>query len=146
MFESSARTLKILAAVTWYIGGIVLFVKGISLLEQALVLNQEVRWIWFAFIAGILIGSVKTKFIFIKSCKKNLARINSLENPKIWQFFRAGFFFFLLLMILTGAYLSRAAHGNYTFLISVAVLDFSIGTALLGSSYVFWKRESGTNL
>jgi len=142
MFGTSARVLKILAAITWYIGGIILFAKGLSLLEQALMINQEIRWIWYAFLAGLLIGSIKAKFIFIKSCKKNLARIGSLDQPKIWQFFRTGFFFFLALMILTGVFLSKAAQGNYIFLISAAVLDFSIGTALLGSSFVFWKRVS----
>lgn len=142
MFNTSASMLKILAAITWYGGGIILFFKGISLLEEAVTMHRDMRWIWLAFLAGLLIGSVKVKFIFIRSCKKNLARIDALEKPKIWQFFRAGFFFFLLLMILTGMFLSKAAHGNFTFLISVAVLDFSIATALLGSSYIFWQNWS----
>jgi len=43
-------------------------------------------------------------------------------------------------MIVLGATLSRLAHNNFPFLISVAVLDISIATALLLSSHLFWKQ------
>jgi len=85
---------------------------------------------------------LKAKFLFTKSCRKNLDRIKNLENPKIWQFFRPGFFGFLAFMILAGTSLSRMAHNNYPFLINVAVLDLSISTALIVSSRVFWKHEA----
>ena len=45
-------------------------------------------------------------------------------------------------MILGGAVLSRLAHGRYAFLIGVATLDLTIAVALVGSSYVFWQRQS----
>jgi hypothetical protein len=45
-------------------------------------------------------------------------------------------------MILAGTTLSRVAHGNYPFLIGVAIVDFSIGIALLGSCYIFWTHKS----
>jgi len=48
-------------------------------------------------------------------------------------------------MILTGATLSRMAHGNYPFLIGVAIVDFSISVALLGSSYVFWRPQNSVS-
>jgi hypothetical protein len=137
----SRRTLKILAAVVWYVGGVVLFLKAGSLLVEANALRPGAHWLLFAVAAGALIGGVKARFIFNRSCRKNLARIDALSDPRIWLFFRPWFFFFLLLMIATGATLSRTAHGNYPFLIGVAVLDFAIGTALLASSYVFWRQK-----
>jgi hypothetical protein len=136
------RTLKILAALFWYIGGIILVLKGGSLLIQADTLKPEQNWTWLAVVIGLLIGGLKAKYFFSKSCKKNLKRINFLSEPKIWQFFRPGFFLFLLIMIVTGVTLSRLAHNNYIFLISVAILDISIATALIGSSYVFWKEKA----
>ncbi len=135
------RTLKILAALFWYIGGIILVLKGGSLLIQADTLKPEQNWTWLAVVIGLLIGGLKAKYFFSKSCKKNLIRIDLLNNPKVWQFFRPGFFLFLLIMIVTGVTLSRLAHNNYIFLISVAILDISIATALIGSSYVFWKEK-----
>ena len=84
---------------------------------------------------------MKAKFIFSKSCQKNLDRIDTLLKPKIWQFFRIRFFAALTLMVLVGITLSILAHNNYPMLISVALLDISIGIALLGSSYVFWVKK-----
>ena len=136
------RTLKILAALFWYIGGIILVVKGVSLLIQADTLKPEQNWTWQAVVTGLIIGGLKAKYLFSRSCKKNLTRIDLLSEPKVWQFFRPGFFLFLVIMIVTGATLSRVAHNNYIFLISVAILDISIATALIGSSYVFWKEKA----
>ncbi|MCK5312804.1 MAG: hypothetical protein KAJ62_11880 [Desulfobacteraceae bacterium] len=140
------RTLKILAALLWYIGGIILVSKGGSLLIEADTLKPEQNWTWLALVIGLLIGGLKAKYLFSKSCKKNLTRIDLLIKPKVWQFFRPGFFLFLAIMIVTGVALSRAAHNNYIFLISIAILDISIATALIGSSYVFWKEKAFSNL
>lgn len=139
MLTASYRVLYILAALVWCIGGIVLMIKGCSQLLEAELLQPDQHWPWTAAIIALLIGSIKATFLFSKSCRKNLARIAALDQPKIWQFFRPVFFLFLLLMILTGATLSFLAQGNYPFLLGVAGLDLTIAIALLGSSYVFWK-------
>jgi len=142
MLKVSSRLLNILAAIVWYVGGVVLLLKGGSLLVEADLLEPEQIWPWLAVAAGLFLGSLKAKLLFSKSCQKNLARIAALNRPKIWQFFRPGFFVGLTAMILVGATLSRLAHNNYSFLISVAILDLSIATALLGSSYVFWQQKA----
>jgi hypothetical protein len=137
----SRRTLKILAAVVWYIGGIMLVRKSIILLTEVQSLRPGSGWIVFAIAVGIAVGAIKAALIFRKSCRKNLARIDALETPRIWLFFRPWFFFFLFLMIGTGVTLSKMAHGNFPFLIGVATLDLTIATALLSSSIVFWKQR-----
>lgn len=139
MLSASYRVLYIFAALVWCTGGIVLMIKGCSQLLEAELLQPDQHWPWTAAIIALLIGSIKATFLFSKSCRKNLARIAALDQPKIWQFFRPVFFLFLLLMILTGATLSFIAQGNYPFLLGVAGLDLTIAIALLGSSYVFWK-------
>lgn len=135
----SHRSLRILAALLWYIGSTVLLIKGGSLLFEAKELKPEEGWSWQVAILGIFLGSLKAKFIFSRSCQKNINRIATLVQPKIWQFFRIRFFMALMLMVLLGVSLSMLAHNNYPMLISVALLDISIGIALLGNSYVFWK-------
>ena len=142
MLTVSHRVLIIMAALVWYVGGIVLLIKGGSLLLEAELLQPDTHWPWAAAIVALMIGGIKAKFIFSKSCRKNLARIAALDRPKIWQFFRPVFFLLLLLMILIGAALSNLAHGNHPFLLGIAALDLTIAIALLGSSYVFWKQES----
>ena len=140
-FIISNYTLKILAALIWYIGSIILLQKGNSLLTEADMLKPGMGWPWQVAILGIFLGGLKAKFIFSKSCQKNLDRINSLVKPRIWQFFRIRFFVALTVMIFVGYTLSMLAHNNYPMLIIVALLDISIGIALLGSSYVFWVKK-----
>jgi len=134
----TTNQLKLLAALLWYSGGVVLFFKGRSLLMEADTLVPDSQWFWLAIVIGILIGSLKIIFIFRKVCRKNLMRIYALSQPKIWQFYRTGFYIFLTCMVLLGSSLSHAAQGNFPFLIGMAILDFSLSVALLGSSYVFW--------
>ena len=140
MLVVSTRSLKILAALVWYVGGIVLLLKGGSLLVEADALKPGQDWPWLAAVAGLFLGGLKARFLFNRSCQKNLDRIAALERPKLWQFFRPGFLVMLTIMVLAGATLSRLAHNNYPFLIGVAILDLGIAIALLGSSYVFWKN------
>jgi len=138
---TSARNLKILAGVVWYAGAVAMSLKGSRLLIEASALNPAGTWPWLAIVSGLLLGVIQGRLLFVKSCKRNLERIDCLTNPRIWQFFRPGFFLALLAMILTGASLSRLAHSHYPFLVAVAALDFGIASALLFSSYVFWTRN-----
>jgi hypothetical protein len=140
MLNVSTRCLKIVAGLIWFAGAFVLVVKGGSLLAEAFTLRSERHWPWLAVVTGLALGFLQAKLVFINSCRKNLDRISTLEQPKLWQFFTTRFFVMLLVMILVGATLSRLAHRNYPFLLGVAVLDLSISTALLSSSYVFWKH------
>jgi len=146
MGNVSHNTLKILAAVTWYIGVVILLTKGSELAQNAQELVPEKSTSRVTWMIGIMIGIIKARFIFIKSCRRNLKRIDGLINPKFWQFYRVGFFIALGLMLFLGATLSRAAHGNYPFLIGVSILDISIGTALLLSSREFWRSRPTRDL
>ena len=137
----SRRTLYILAATVWHIGGIVLLAKGASLLTEAGSLRPEQNWQWIFVVIGLLFGVLKARFLFSKSCRKNLARIDSLEQPRLWQFFRPRFFLMLAGMILAGATMSRLATGHYRSLLGVGALDVSLAIALLGSGLIFWRRR-----
>ena len=86
-----------------------------------------------------LAGLVKSRFIFIQSCIRNIDRINALSTPRLWQCFRPGMLIFLAVVIPTGAWMSRAATGHHALLCWVGALDVSIGVALLLSSRAFWK-------
>ncbi len=136
------RTLNVLAAMVWCLGGVILLVKGGKLLAGAASLFPGSPWPWVAAVLGLLLGAVRGKFLFSRSCKNNLARISGLRHPRIWQFFSPGFFVLLFLMIAAGAVLSRLAHTSFVVLAGVAVLDLAVGTALLASSRVFWQQKA----
>jgi hypothetical protein len=136
------RILKILAALIWYVGSLVLLVKAGQLLLEAESIIKGLGWPWAAIGFGFGFGFLKAKYIFNRSCRRNLRRIDALNTPKLWQFYSPGFFLALAVMITAGAILSRIAHGSYPFLIGVAVLDLAISSALLISSHVYWTRPA----
>ena len=138
----SQRTLMITAAIIWYGGGISLLFKGGALIKNVHAINAQSIWTYLAPILGIMIGLLKGRFLFSKSCEKNIKRIKALTDPRIWQCFRPGMLIFLAIIIPTGAWMSRAAAGNLTILWLVGALDLSIACALLSSSIVFWKRKA----
>jgi hypothetical protein len=141
MLTVSHRTLYTLAAVVWHIGGFVLLLKGASLISEADSLRPEQNWQWLFIIFGLLLGLLKARFLFSKFWRKNATRIDALDKPQLWQFFRPPFFLMLAAMILGGATMSRLAAGHYRPLIGVATLDFSLAIALLGSGLIFWRRH-----
>ena len=140
MFYSSTRLLRLLASLVWYSGAIVLSFKSSRLLIEAYNISPNLLWIWLTVLGGLMIGAIKARYLFKRLCIKNLKRIDALKNPRLWQFYRTGFFFFLLAMIILGSFISQLAHGNYPMLITMATIEVSLATALLGSSSCFWKE------
>lgn len=141
MLNSSRHTLKLLASLVWYSGAVVLAFKSSRLLLEAQSIEQNLLWIWLAVLGGLMIGFIKANYLFKPLCIKNLKRIDALDNPKLWQFYRTGFFFFLFAMIILGSVISRLAHGSYPALITMGTIEVSLATALLGSSSCFWKKQ-----
>jgi len=136
--KTTKKTLVYLAAAVWYIGGIMLFRSGLELTILAREFHSSYLWplIFIAF--GITLGIIQVIFIFRHSCRKNMQRINQLEDPRLWQFYRPGFFLALAIMITSGILLDHFAQGHYFFMLAVAAVDFALTISLLGSSYIFW--------
>jgi hypothetical protein len=142
--KTSKKVLVVLAAIVWYLGGIILFRSGYELIDMAIVLRPGFIWPGIFILLGISLGIVQAATIFSRSCRRNIDRISQLEDPRIWQFFRPGFFLALAVMITTGILLDHFSKGNYFFMLGVAAIDFALTISLLGSSYVFWTpKKSG---
>lgn len=90
-----------------------------------------------------MIGRMKGKWVMAKSFRKNLARIDNLEDPRIWQFYTPVFFFVLILMITAGVTLSRMAGANYAFTLIVGGIDLAFSLGLAVSTLIFWERKPG---
>jgi hypothetical protein len=134
----SHSLLKVLAAVTWYIGGGVLLYKGSGYLVEA---AGSGSWqpAAIAGALGVAAGVLRGRTMFLKACRRNLARIDALERPRAWQFFRPGFFAALVLMISGGVLLSRVAATGYWGAVIVGALELVIALGLLTSSTAFWR-------
>lgn len=135
----SHSTLKLLALLTWMTGGVVLFLKGYALFTQALDIRPGASLNYLPFLVAVTAGGVKARYLFLPSCRRNLTRIDTLPDPKPWQFFRVGFFIFLISMISLGAWLSRWAEGNYAALLTVSSIDLTLSVGLMGSLGGFRK-------
>jgi len=137
----SHSVLRLLALFTWITGGVVLFLKGFALFTEADGLLPGAVLNYLPFAVAVVVGGLKARWLFLPSCRKNLTRISSLANPKLWQFFRPGFFIFLLCMVLLGVWLSGWASGSYLKLLAVASVDLTLSVALLGSLVGFGERK-----
>jgi hypothetical protein len=136
------KTLKTLAMLVWYIGFIALSLKSYKLFAEAYTINNNLTYLLSFLFIAFLLSLLKTKYIFTHSCQKNLKRIEGLEKPKIWQFYRVGFFIFLIGVISLGAFLSRMASGDYYFLISVGIVDIALALALFFSGFEFFRSSA----
>lgn len=134
----SRSTLKVLAAVTWYSGGGVLLYKGAGYLVDAAATGALVPPV-LAGLAGVTVGLLRGRTMFLHACRRNLRRIERLPDPRVWQFFRPGFFAALALMIAAGAVLAWLAGTGYWGEVVVGGLELVIATALLTSSMAFWR-------
>jgi len=130
---ASRPTLKLLALLVWITGGVVLLFKGYALVTEALAIKPEAALSYLPFPVAVALGSFKARYLFFPACRKNMARIAALVDPKFWQFYRPGFFFFLVAMVCLGTWLSRWASGDYVALIAVSSLDLTLSVALFGS-------------
>jgi hypothetical protein len=142
MLTTSKQNLKTLAALIWFMGGVVLMLKGWRLLIDAYRLNSNAIWPGLVVILGLIVGGLKARFVFGRFCQTNLNRIEALARPAIWQCYRPRFYAFLLLMVLTGSLLSYMAQDNFAWLIGVSLIDFSLAFALIGSGHTFWTHPT----
>lgn len=141
--RTSRTALKVLAAATWYIGSGVLLYKGSGYLLEAAGAGSTV-WPAVSGATGVLAGLMRGRTMFLKACRRNLARIDALDDPRVWQFFRPGFFAALAVMIAGGAVLAWLAETGYVGAVVVGGLELIIGTALLTSSVAFWREGPAT--
>jgi len=105
-------------------------------------MKPDIEVISLVMATAFLLGLLKNKFIMTRFNSRNIDRIEGLKDPKIYEFFEVRFFFYLLVMIITGIVLSNFASGNYNLLLIVGGIDLALSTALLKSSTIFLVRKT----
>lgn len=140
MRRTTPKTLMILAGLVWSTGGIILMVVGIGRLGDALESFPGGFGPWAVAAAALLLGALKARLVFVRFGRRNRARIEGLESPRIWQFFPAGFFAALALMIASAGLIHRLAGAGGTGSLIAAAIDLAVGAALLGSLDVWLKK------
>lgn len=140
----SHTTLKALAAVVWITGAVVLLLKGSGYLLGAS--GAGPAWsVGIAAVLGLAVGLLRGRTMFLGACRRNLRRIDALERPRFWQFYRPGFFAALVVMMAAGSFFSWLAGLATWTAVVVGGLELVIGTALLTSSPEFLSAsEAGS--
>ena len=142
LLNSTHTNLVRLAALVWYAGVVILLFNSSGMFVEASTAGMPVAGILCAAAAGVMIGILKAKYIFIAICRKNIKRIVSLETPRIWQCYRIRFFVFLFLMVTFGNWAYHQSRSSALMLMGLAALELSVSTALLISSRCFRKKLS----
>ena len=133
--------LKVMSAAVWYVGAGVLLYKGSGYLVGAAVAGP----LWppiLAGFAGATVGLLRGRTQFLKACRRNIARIEALERPRLWLIFRPVFFLALGLMFAAAAAFGWLAGTGYWGAVIVGGLEMIIGVALLTSSIAFWTPSA----
>ncbi len=141
MIQSSKSTLVKLAAIGWYVGVMVLGLKSTTLFIEFRQSGLADSRLASAVVVGVLLGLLKERYLFSRVCKRNLMRIQSLAEPKVWQFFRFRLFFLIGTMVLLSNYLLMISEKLIIGKIALAVIEESVAIALLISSRQFWKAN-----
>lgn len=137
-FHVSHRFLRVMAALSYYIGGVGLTANSLRYLQRGAEGYPGTSWPWLAVVVGVALGLVRGRTLFTRACRRNLGRIYALDTPRPWQFFRPEFFMALVLMIAAGRTLSSVAISSPGAALVVAALELTIAVGLLTGSRVFW--------
>ncbi|MBN2891962.1 MAG: hypothetical protein JXL97_08855 [Bacteroidales bacterium] len=113
------------------IGGFHVFAKTLQWTE-----NFKETQIVFLAIIGLLLGFVKFRFVFLKFNRRNILRILSKNNIKVWQCFTIRDFIVIILMILLGISLRMVFKLPYIALIPI-YFGISVGLGLSFFQYLF---------
>lgn len=103
MFKVSTKILLLITASIWMTACCILLVRSYIWAN-----DMSFTQLALAIPIGIILGSIKTKFIFSKLNQKNITRINSYkEKVSIWNFHINKDKLLILLMIIIGVILRR---------------------------------------
>jgi len=138
----SAKALARLAGLIWLGVGLMLIARGVLMLRTAAA-EPESRSMWMLALSagcGLVLGAIKGNFVLVRSARRNMRRIDALEEPRAWNVFSARFAVLIGLMIAAGVGLrALAEHGYIGGYLVVGGLYVGIGAALCASSLACFR-------
>jgi len=107
----------------------------------AYLLLADINWLWWAVIAGILLGVTKGSLIMIPNARKCIQYIQS--KPKSWLFdlFLLRTWIIFATMMGGGMLLRRLGSTEiYAYNVFLAILYLTVTLGLLISSTLYWQQ------
>jgi len=126
----------------WSAVGVFLFSKGL-----VWAVSMSYLLFLFIFIIGLLIGILKSKYMFTKLAKTNIIRINNYDKERVcfWAFQKWTSYLLIIFMMSLGIFLRHSPHVPKYIL---SPIYMGIGLALFLSSFhyfVFLYRSKTKN-
>lgn len=129
---------KMISLFIWYSGIFVLSVKGWDHFHASWYGGTGPLAAGLAVSAALIMAVIRGRKLFSEHCRRNLMRIDAMENPRIYHAFSPSFFLALAAMMAVGMILSRLAEGHPFPQLAVAFLDWTLALSLLISSKEFY--------
>jgi uncharacterized protein YacL len=127
-----SRALRVYGSL-WFAVGAMLLTKGVRFLSE----GPKITAVFLA-IAALVIGLFKARFVLAKAASKMIARLDSFSDTiPLKQLFTVRYCLILGLMAALGITL-RILHLRPTI---HGFIDLAIGSALLSSSFIYFKRS-----
>lgn len=130
--------LRVLAALIWYGSGALLLTAGALLLAAAAARRADLGPLLLSFCGAGLLGVGLARCVLYPVCTSNLARIDQLDAPGVWQALSPRTCGTFGAVILIGIGIPFIAEFDYAMLLAFGALDFGLATALFGSGIAFW--------
>tara|TARA_R110002072_G_scaffold207356_6_gene364958 strand:- start:486 stop:1970 length:1485 start_codon:yes stop_codon:yes gene_type:complete len=127
----SARNLERLAGIIWLLVGAMLIRKGVTGFD-----NTSTLGIWIALPVGLVIGSLKGKYVLSRTARRNRRRIRALAEPKLWNVFTVKFLILIALMIGLAQGLQALAEAGHFSWAALVGIRLGIGAGLMVSAFV----------
>ena len=130
------------AGLIWVIVGFFLIYRGSGLYNLAVIeQNSSKEALIISVILGVVMGTLKGKFVLSKTALRNRNRINQLVPPlSIHQIFSGAFYGLIAGMMILG-FLMRQFNAYLGGYVVVASIYCGIGMALIAASSVYWKND-----
>jgi hypothetical protein len=139
--RASVRVQMYAAAIMWLVGLGFLLGFGVSFVIKLEGMKHPALWVVIAiFVAALVIGGLKARYILIRYADKAVARIQHRGRACFFGFFAWSSWGFIAVMMGTGIVLRKFTPlpNNPWGLAFLAVLYIAVGTGLAIADRIFW--------
>jgi hypothetical protein len=132
MIKINKKQLFLFDAVIWFIAGLILLLRAYNWIE----LLSDYQ-LFIGLIVAIILGFVKTHFIFIKLTKKNIKRINNFTDKmiSIYEFHSLKDKILIVIMIFGGSLLRQSSIPKFILM----PIYIGIGFSMIYVSYMYLR-------
>lgn len=149
MYRFSLKTALFLLGFLWLLAGVMLFTKGVTLLQHPSTFFSQFSWMpkkelpILLLCLGLFLGQFKARTVLRKAANKRIEEMRARSAFSFFQVFNLQYFLLIVIMSSLGMLLNFLSTPSDL----RGFIDITIGTALMQSSFFYFKatRQPKTN-